>query len=567
MNTIMNMNSRALLGWVLALSVTLTGCGREEPAKPAENTAKAETTVAAPAKELKKHPVTGDFLAPKQVLVRGNGAEPGSIDPQLVEGSVGGHIVRDLFEGLTSSGPNGEVVPGMATSWESKEGNRQWVFHLRNNAKWTDGTPVTAHDFVYAWQRAVDPALASNYAYFLEIASIVNATEIINGKMPPSELGVKAVDDYTFEVNLSAPIPYLAIMTSHYTMFPAPRQAIEKHGNNWTKPGNIISNGAYQLVEWNVGEKMTAKRNTNYWDNEHTIIDEVVYLPIEDETAELQRYEAGELNFTNGAPVSQMDRLKRERADELKISPMLGTYMYQFNMKKPLFSDVRIRKALTLAIDRDIIVNHITKAGQIPAYNLTPFYIAGFEAPKPDFASWTQTQRDAEAVKLLAEAGYTKENPLQFELLYNTNEAHKAIAVAMSQMWKEKLGVQVSPVNMEWKTYLSEKKAGNFEVARYGWIGDYNEASTFLSLITTNSGNNDGRWSNAEYDKLLDEARFESDPNSKYVQAEAIVAAEFPVIPIYFYTNVALVSKNTVGYAVNNPQNNLYSKDMYIKAD
>ncbi len=567
MNTIMSMNSRVLLGWVLALSVTLSGCGREESSATPESAAKVEAPASKPAKELKKHPVTGDALAEKQVLVRGNGAEPGSIDPQLVEGSVGGHIVRDLFEGLTNSGPKGEVLPAMATSWEAKEGNRVWVFNLRQDAKWTDGAPVTAHDFVYAWQRAVDPNLASNYAYYLEIASIVNATEIINGKMAPTELGVKALDDHTLEIKLTAPIPYLAIMTSHYTMFPTPRQAVEKHGSNWTKPGNIVSNGAYQLKDWSVGEKMVVVRNPNYWNNANTIIDEVVYLPIEDDGAELQRFEAGELHFTNSVPVSQMDRMKRERKDELKISPMLGTYMYQFNMEKPMFSDVRIRKALTLAVDRDIIVKHITKAGQIPAYNLTPFYIAGFEAPKPDWANWTQAQRDEAAIKLLNEAGFNKDNPLKFELLYNTNEGHKAIAVAMSQMWKEKLGVEVSPVNMEWKTYLSEKKAGNFEVGRYGWIGDYNEASTFLSLITTNSGNNDGKWSNLDYDKLLDDARFEADPNTNYTAAEAIVADEFPVIPIYFYTNVALVSKNTVGYAVDNPQNNLYSKDMYIKAD
>ncbi len=568
MNKLRNRRSWAFLGMLMATTVMLNGCGGGDNNNTStEATAAAKTEAAKPTKNLPKHPVTGETLAEKQVLVRGNGSEPGSIDPQLVEGSVGGHIVRDLFEGLTNSGPSGETLPAVATSWEAKEGNLVWIFNLRNDAKWSDGTPVTADDFVFAWQRAVDPVVASNYAYYMEIAGIVNATEIMNGKKPPTELGVKALDDHTLEVRLSAPIPYLAIMTSHYTMFPTPRKAIEAHGNSWTKPGNIVSNGAYQLVEWNVGEKMVSKRNPHYWDNANTIIDEVVYLPIEDQSAELQRYETGEMHFTNTVPVSQMDRLKREKPDELKISPLLGTYMYQFYIPKEPFGDVRIRKALTLAVDREIIVNFITKAGQIPAFALTPPYTAGFESTEPDWASWTQAQRDAEALKLLEEAGYGKENPLKFEVLYNTSEGHKTIAVAMSQMWKEKLGVEVSPVNMEWKTFLTEKKAGNFEVGRYGWIGDYNEASTFLSLITTTSGNNDGKWSNSEYDALLEQARFSENPNEQYVAAEAIIAKEFPIIPIYYYTNVALVRENLVGYAVDNPQNNLYSKDMYIKAE
>ena len=262
-----------------------------------------------------------------------------------------------------------------------------------------------------------------------------------------------------------------------------------------------------------------------------------------------------------------MDRLKRERPEELTISPYIGTYMYQFNTKKPPFDDVRVRQALTYAIDRNIIVNYITKGGQIPAYSLTPSFVNGFEFVQPEYGTWAQEKRDAEAVKLLAEAGYSKENPLEVEILYNTEEGHKTIAVAIGQMWKEKLGANTTASNMEWKTFLSEKHAGNFAVGRYGWIGDYNEASTFLSLLTTNSGNNDGKWGNAEYDKLLDAARREKDPNPLYAKAEAILWEEFPVAPVYFYTNVKMINPRLKGYAVDNPEDKVYSKDMYITAE
>ncbi|KPP98189.1 peptide ABC transporter substrate-binding protein [Marinobacter sp. HL-58] len=546
--------------------IMLAGCG-ESGQEEAGDEALAAADIDVPDTLLREHPVTGEKLARKQVLVRGNASEPASLDPHLVEDTVGGAIVVDLFEGLTRSGPDGDTEPALARSWSASDNNLTWTFRLREDGRWSDGSTVTAHDFVYGWQRAVDPQVGSNYAYYIESAGVKNAAKIIAGEKAPETLGVRAVDDFTFEVSLSEPITYLPDMTVHYTMFPAPREAIETHGTDWTKPGHMVSNGAFQLDTWHLGEKLVAARNPHYRDNEATIIDRVVYLPIESSSAELQRYASGELHMTSTVPVSQMARLKKERPDELVMAPSIATYMYAFNVQRPPFDDVRVRRALTYAIDRNVIVNYITRGNQMPAYTLTPPYVSGFDFRQPEYATWSQTRRDEEARRELEKAGYNEDNPLEFELLYNTDESHKALAIVVSQMWKEKLGARVTISNLEWKTFLSEKQAGNYGMARFGWKGDYNEASTFLTLLTGDSGNNDGGWSNSEYDQLLKEARSSGDPNAYYARAEDILWQEFPVLPVYFNTTVALVSPVLRGYPKENPRNIIYSKDMYITAD
>ncbi|HEY9118420.1 MAG TPA: peptide ABC transporter substrate-binding protein, partial [Marinobacter sp.] len=330
--------------------LSLAACSEEDQEK-AGDAALAAADISAPEARLQKHPETGERLARKQVLVRGNASEPASLDPQLAEDTVGGAIVVDLFEGLTRSGPEGDTEPALAKSWASSDNNLTWTFHLREDARWSDGTGVTAHDFVYGWRRAVDPEVGSNYAYYLESAGVANAGEIIAGEKPPQTLGVRALDDFTFEVSLDEPITYLPDMTVHYTMFPAPRQAIEAHGADWTKPGKMVSNGAYVLQTWHLGEKLVAARNPYYHGDDQTIIDRVVYVPIESASAELQRYASGELHMTSTVPVSQMARLKKERPDELVMAPSIATYMYTFNVHRPPFDDVRVRRALTYAID------------------------------------------------------------------------------------------------------------------------------------------------------------------------------------------------------------------------
>ena len=508
----------------------------------------------------------GTKLAPEQTLVKGNGSEPATLDPQKVEGTPESNVLRDLFEGLVSSGPKGETLPGVAESWETKD-NKHYVFHLRKDAKWSNGDPVTAHDFVFAFQRAVDPKTASPYSWYMEIPTIINASDIIAGKKPADTLGVKAVDDHTFEVQLEKAVPYFVSMLSHTTTYPVPKKVIEKFGDKWTQPGNMVSNGAYVLKDWVVNERVDVERNPNYWNNGKTVINKVTYLPIQSTNAELNRYLAGEVDLTYNMPIERFKQMKKELPDEVKVSGYVGTYYYQYNFKHKPFDDVRVRTALSYAIDRNVIADKVMGKGETPGYTLVPDFVDGFKPVAPAWSKLTQAERDAKAKELLTEAGYGPGKPLKFELLYNTDDNHKKVAVAVASMWK-KLGVQVSLVNQEWKTYLETKKQGNFDVGRAGWIADYNEASSMLDLMQTTHGNNDGKYSNPTFDKLMSESRNQVDAearNKLYVQAEEILAKDMPIAPIYQYVTARMVKPYVGGYPAN-PLDNLYSKDMYIIA-
>ncbi|WP_033138001.1 ABC transporter substrate-binding protein [Aeromonas finlandensis] len=508
----------------------------------------------------------GTKLADVQQLVKGNGSEPATLDPQKVEGTPESAILRDLFEGLVTSGSKGEVVPGVAESWETKD-NKHFIFHLRKDAKWSNGEPVTAHDFVFAFQRAVDPKTASPYSWYLEMPTIANATEIIAGKKPSDTLGVKATDDYTFEVQLEKAIPYFVTMLSHTTTYPVPKKVIEKYGEKWTQPGNMVGNGAYVLKEWVVNERIGLERNKNYWNDAKTVINKVTYLPIQSTNAELNRFLAGEVDMTWNVPIERFKQLKKDYPADLKVEGLVSTYYYQFNIKKKPFDDVRVRTALSYAVNRDVIADKVMGQGQRPAYGLTPDYVDGFKPVAPEWSKMTQAERDAKAKALLEEAGFDASKPLKFELLYNTDDNHKKVAVAVASMWK-KLGAEVSLVNQEWKTYLETKKQGQFDVGRAGWSADYNEASSMLDLMQTTHGNNDGKYSNLAFDKLMTDSRDQVDAearNKLYVQAEAILAKDMPIIPIYQYVQPRMVKSYVGGYP-SNPLDNLYSKDMYIIA-
>ncbi|MFC5707940.1 ABC transporter substrate-binding protein [Aeromonas eucrenophila] len=507
----------------------------------------------------------GTKLADVQTLVKGNGSEPATLDPHKVEGTVESNILRDLFEGLVSSGPKGEVLPGVAESWETKD-NKHFVFHLRKDAKWSNGDPVTAHDFEFAFKRAVDPKTASPYSWYLEIPTIINASAIIAGKKPADSLGVKAVDDHTFEVQLEKAVPYFVSMLSHTTTYPVPKKVIEQYGEKWTQPGHMVSNGAYQLKDWVVNERVDVERNPNYWNNAKTVVNKVTYLPLQN-TADLNRYLAGEVDMTYQMPIERFKQMKKEKPDELKVTGYVGTYYYQYNFKKKPFDDVRVRTALSYAIDRNVIADKVMGQGQTPGYTLVPDFVDGFKPVAPDWSKLTQAERNTKAKELLTEAGFGPGHPLKFELLYNTDDNHKKVAVAVASMWK-KLGVEVSLVNQEWKTYLQTKAQGQFDVGRAGWIADYNEASSMLDLMQTTHGNNDGKYSNATFDKLMSESRDQVDDASRnklYVQAEEILAKDMPIAPIYQYVTARMVKPFVGGYPAN-PLDNLYSKDMYIVA-
>ncbi len=511
----------------------------------------------------KTHPVTGEALADEQVFTYNMGAEPPSIDPQLAEDVTGSAIDRDLFEGLLTQNADGTLAPGVATRWEASDDKKTYTFYLRKNAKWSNGDPVTAGDFVYAWRRAVDPKTASPYSGYMRLMSIENAAEIIEGKKPVEQLGVKALDDYTFQVRLSDTLPYFPTMVVHTTTMPTHRATIEKHGDKWTRPGNMVSNGAYVLTEHVLNERLVRERNPQYWNNDNTIIDKVVALVINDENQAFNRYQAGELDMA-AVPTGQYKRLKKKMPDEVYSVPRLCSYYYALNVEKKPLDDVRVRKALAYAVNRDIITRNILQAGQIPAYTFTPGATANFEVPEVPYAKMTQKERDARARELLAEAGYDKSNPLEVTILYNTSEGHKKIAIAISQMWKRTLGVKTTLENQEWKTFLNTRDVGDFQVARAAWCGDYNEASTFLELMMSNSEYNDSNYKNPEVDKLMQESKTLDNPNPNYTRVEEIIAEDFPIIPIYHYTNTFLLKPYLKGWPFDNVENNWYSRNLYV---
>ena len=514
------------------------------------------------------HPETGEALAEEQVFTYRLLDEWPSIDPQLVEDTAGFHAARDLFEGLYSQGPTGELVPGVALSHEVSDDNKVYTFTLRQDAKWSNGDPVTAGDFVYGIQRAADPATASPYGWFVELTSIQNAAAVLAGEMEPSELGVRAVDDYTLEITLEDSLPYFPQMTTFATLFPAHRPTIEEHGDQWTRPENIVTNGAYTLTEHVVGERHTRTKSDTYWDADNTIITETVGLVINDDNQALTRYMDGEVDMNEPLPAGRFPELKEQYPDQASSTPDLCTYYYALNHSDSgpeSLQDPRVREALSLAVDRDVIVDQILKGGQVPAYTFTHWATAGFEVPELEDATMTQAERDAKAEELFQAAvadGAVSEDET-YKLIYNTSDSHKQIATVVSQMWKQKLGVNTTLENYEWATYVDVRGEQNFDVARSAWCGDYNEASTFLDLMTSNNGNNDGKYANDEVDALMEEAKTMADPQPNYTQVEEILAEDVAIIPIYFYSRAIMLRPDVKGWPFENVQNMWYSKDLY----
>ena len=494
-----------------------------------------------------------------------------TLDPQLNEETAGFHVIRQLFEGLLAQDENGDLIPGVAESWEASEENTVWTFTLREDAQWSNGDPVTAQDFVYAWQRAADPETASPYGWYVELTNIVGAAEVLAGEAEPSTMGVEAVDDRTLRVTLTQPTPYFPAMTTYATLFPAHQPTIEEHGADWTSPENMVGNGAYMLDEIVLNEFFRYVKSPTYWDAENVTIEEVTGYVINDANQALTRWRAGEFDMMDDLPTGQFPALQAELPDEAFSVPRLCSYYYAYNFTEsgdPALQDQRVRKALSLAIDRDVIVDQVLKGGQSAAYNFAHAATAGFEMPDIPEASMTQAERDDMAVQLMEEAradGVELDGPLQ--LIYNTSEAHQQIATVVSQMWRQKLGVETELANYEWQTYLDIRGNQNFDVARSAWCGDYNEASTFLDLLTTPHGANDGKFSNAELDELMAASKTSDDPNAEYTQVEQIIADEAAIAPIYHYANTFVLDSAVKGFPLNNVENNWYVKDFYRIAE
>ncbi|MFE1281630.1 oligopeptide ABC transporter substrate-binding protein OppA [Klebsiella aerogenes] len=509
----------------------------------------------------------GVQLADKQTLVRNNGAEVQSLDPHKIEGVPESNVNRDLFEGLVIGDLNGHPVPGVAESWDNKD-FKVWTFHIRKDAKWSDGSPVTAQDFVYSWQRLADPKTASPYASYLQYGHVANVDEIIAGKKPATDLGVKAIDDKTFEVTLSEPVPYFYKLLVHPSVSPVPKAAIEKYGEKWTQPANIVTNGAYKLKDWVVNERIVLERNTNYWDNGKTVINQVTYLPISSEVTDVNRYRSGEIDMTyNNMPIELFQKLKKEIPKEVHVDPYLCTYYYEINNQKAPFTDVRVRTALKLALDRDIIVNKVKNQGDLPAYSYTPPYTDGMKLVEPEWFKWSQDKRNEEAKKLLAEAGYTADKPLTFNLLYNTSDLHKKLAIAVASIWKKNLGANVKLENQEWKTFLDSRHQGTFDVARAGWCADYNEPTSFLNTMLSDSSNNTAHYKSPAFDKIIGDTLQVTDEAKRaelYAQSEQQLDKDSAIVPVYYYVNARLVKPWVGGYTGKDPLDNIYVKNLYI---
>lgn len=508
----------------------------------------------------------GTVLAEKQELVRNNGSEPASLDPHKVESDVEFNIISDLFEGLVSVSPAGEIEPRLAEKWENKD-NTVWTFHLRPGVTWSDGTAITAQDIVWSLQRLVSPLTASPYSSYPGNMHIANAQEIAEGKKAPETLGVKAVDDATLEVTLTQPNAALLAMLAHPSLVPIDKVLVNRFGEQWTKPEHIVTSGPYKLSAWVVNERIVAERNPRYWDNEHTVINKVTWLPIHSEAADVNRYKAGEIDIVYTVPINQFAQLKKTMGDQLNVSPQLATYYYEFNTTRPPFNDPRVRLALNMALDKDIIAEKVLGQGQRPAWLISQPDIGGVKLQNPDYASWPRDKRIAEAKKLLSEAGYSDSHPLVFNLLYNTSESHQRVAIAASSMWKKNLGVEAKLQNQEWKTMLDTMHTHNFDAVRYAWIADYDDAATFLNNFRTGDSENTSQYSNPAYDEALKNAAKASDGVARgkyYQQAEDLLAKDVPAVPVYHYVRTHLV-KPWVGGFTPDKLGYYFTKDMYIK--
>ncbi|MDU2938363.1 MAG: peptide ABC transporter substrate-binding protein [Enterobacteriaceae bacterium] len=507
----------------------------------------------------------GTVLAEKQELVRHIKDEPATLDPAKAVGLPEIQVIRDLFEGLVNQNAKGEIIPGVASKWQSSD-NRVWTFTLRDNAQWSDGTPVTAQDFVYSWQRLVDPKTLSPFAWFAALAGINNAQAIIDGKMTPDKLGVSAVDAHTFRVQLDKPLPWFTSLTASFAFYPV-QKANAESGKEWTRPGKLIGNGAYVLKDRVVNEKLVVEPNSHYWDNGNTVLKKVTFMPINQESAATKRYLAGGIDITESFPKNLYQKLLKDIPGQVYTPPQLGTYYYAFNTEKGPTADARVRLALSMTIDRRLIAEKVLGTGEKPAWHFTPDVTAGFTPQKTQFEEMSQAERNAQAKMLLQAAGYGPDRPLKLTLLYNTSENHQKIAIAVASMWKKNLGVDVKLQNQEWKTYIDSRNTGNFDVIRASWVGDYNEPSTFLSLLTSTHSGNIARFKNPAYDKIIKQATLETTAaarNADYNAAEHIIAEQAPIAPIYQYTNGRLIKPWLKGYPINNAEDVAYSRTMYI---
>ena len=492
-----------------------------------------------------------------------NGSEPGSIDPHKASGDWENRILGDYIEGLMAEDANADAIPGQAESYTVSDDGLVYTFKLRDGIQWSDGVPVTAEDFVFAFQRLFNPATASDYAYLQ--FPIKNGSEIADGSVTDfSELGVKALDDKTVEITLEGPTPYFLQALTHYTAYPVPKHVIDKVGDAWTKVENIVGNGPYKITEWVPGSYIKSVKSDTYYDAANVQIDEVNYFVQDDLAAALSRYRAGEYDILTDIPSDQAEWIKTNLPGQDYFAPFLGVYYYVINQEKEPFENPEVRKALSMAINRDVIGPDVLGTGELPAYGWVPEGTANYEGVAPYQPSWiglSYEDRVAEAKKIMEGLGYTASAPLSLQLKYNTNDNHQRIAVAIASMW-EQIGVKTELFNSETAVHYDSLRAGDFQVGRAGWLLDYSDPSNTLDLLTTgimqdgamNWGNNYGRYSNPEFDALMKSAASEQDlvARAKMLgDAEKIAMDETAAIPIYWYIAQNVVAPSVKGFVSN----------------
>jgi len=457
------------------------------------------------------------------------------------------------MEGLVSEDPDLNITPGVAQSWEISEDLLTYTFHLNPEAKWSNGDTITAEDFVGSYKRMLTPSMAAEYAYMLFV--VAGAEDYLSGKIKDfSQTGFKALDPLTFQITLRQRTPFLLHAMNHYAWYPVPIKVVAEHGGlerkgtAWTRPENFVGNGSFKLKSWDSGSKIVVEKSPTYWDRETVKLDEIHYFPIESIDTEERMFRTGQLHITAEVPLSKIPVYQRDNPDSISIAPYHGIYFYRFNVTKPPFDDVRVRQALTYAIDRESLIKNVTLANESPAYNIVPPHILDYKSDHKFEANL------AEAKRLLAAAGYPEGKGFpETDLTYNTSEKHRTIAEAVQQMWRSNLGINMGLYNQEWKVYLDSQDNLDFQIIRAGWIADYVDPHVFLDQWKTGGGNNDTGWSSERYDTLL--AGVLDAPNNEirfkiYNEMEKILVEELPILPIFHYTNSKLISPKVLHYKI-----------------
>ena len=487
-----------------------------------------------------------------QVINIGNGDEPKTLDPQKCNEVACGILVRQLFEGLVKTEDDGKVIPAVAESWKVSPDGKKYTFYLRKNLSWSDGSKLTAHDFVYSFQRLVDPKIASDQGILLEF--VLNGKEILEGKKPITTLGAKAINDSTLEINLIQPVASFFENLAVSNTFPVQKKNVEKFGDSFTQVGKLVSNGPYILTFRKVGDKVTLGRNVKYWNDSQTYIEKANFFPIVDQNSELSMYETGQLDVTMVIPINQFKQVKSKFGTEFINTPYLSAYYYMFNTQKVPLNNKKLRQALSIAIDREAVANSILAMGQRALYDAVPYGIKNYSQNKASWQDWTKAKQIEEAKKLYREAGYSEKKPLTIHIVYNTSDANKKIATAIASMWQQTLGVRAILQNEEWKTMLDKRSNGDFEVLRMGNIADINDASSFLSQFRSNDISNDPKYQNLEYDAIVNKALQEMDPVKRkglFEKAGKLIMEDAPFAAIYSNVTFYLVKPYVVGLKKN----------------